>query len=552
MIMNAIKLLQLFLLVATIEKSATRSFKDDGTIVHLDEGKIRGHILKSENGNDYYAFQEIPYAEPPVGENRFQLPKLPKPWTNVLDATRNTKICYQDIPLYKNLEISEDCLYINVYTPEQPGSNNRLPVLLWIHGGAFALGGGTFEYVGPKYVMDAGIVVVSFNYRLGPFGFVGTNDGVIPLNLGLKDQRLAMQWVNKNIHLFGGSPDHVTIAGQSAGSISVGYHLTGPGENGKQLFHAAIMQSGSPVSGWLTQEDETSSALALGRAVDSHFAGKDTKELLKVLQKAKARDILYARPTSGVSTEAEGPFSYGGFAAFLSGNYKKVPVLIGFNSEETAPQAILKGVAAILLGTVDRNPGQLVDRRINMSPEDRTTAGSLLKQLYTRNTSFREDFGGYIRHSSDQLFANGICKQVELASPKMPNYLYQFAYKGEIGQETWFLPFLPPDVEKVAHVEDTHYLWDDGSTTDLSKFPESDQLVLHKYVKLWTNFVKFYNPTPESDAFLDNVIWESSEPNSLRYLNINETLSMQENPRQYKEVNEIMEKYMQPPFVLFG
>ncbi|XP_072378268.1 juvenile hormone esterase-like isoform X2 [Diabrotica undecimpunctata] len=438
----------LFIILIALHESISKYIEDDGTIVQLEEGKIRGHILKSLNGNDYYAFQEIPYAAPPVGENRFQLAKPPKPWTDVLNTTRNTKICYQKPSPYTNLELSEDCLYINVYTPQKPGSNNLLPVLLWIHGGAFVYEAGTIEYFGPKYVIDSGIVVVTFNYRLGAFGFVGTNDGVIPLNIGLKDQRWAMEWVQKNIHLFGGDPDHVTIAGESSGSLAVDYHLTGPWEDGKQLFHAAIMQSGSILTGLLVQDHETNTALSLGRALDPEFKSDDTKELLNVLQKAEATDIfkLQASLTIGTSQESEGPFSYNGFEAFLSGNYKNVPVLSGFTSEEAAGD----------------------------------------------------------------------------------------------------------DADAVAHGEDTLYFWANEYNSDLSKFPEADQLTLHKFVKLLTNFVKFYNPTPEVDPLLDNVIWQPSEPISLRFLNINGTLSMQENPRQFKEVNEIMEKYMQPPFVVFG
>ncbi|CAG9828989.1 unnamed protein product [Diabrotica balteata] len=295
--MREFKILPVFLLISliAIHESTSKYIEDDGTLVQLEEGKIRGHILKSEKGNDYYAFQEIPYAAPPVGEHRFQLAKPPKPWTNVLNTTRNTKICYQAPSPYSNLEPSEDCLYINVYTPQKPGSNNLLPVLLWIHGGGFIMAAGTFEYFGPKYVMDAGIVVVTFNYRMGAFGFLGTYDEVIPLNNGLKDQRLAMEWVNKNIHLFGGNADHVTIVGESAGSLSIGYHLLGPWENDKQLFHAAIMQSGSTVSGLLTQDDETNTALSLGRALDPQFTSNDTKELLNVLQNAEASDIQKVR-----------------------------------------------------------------------------------------------------------------------------------------------------------------------------------------------------------------------------------------------------------------
>ncbi|CAG9828992.1 unnamed protein product [Diabrotica balteata] len=447
--MKVFKVSQIFILISLIalHESTAKYIEDDGTIVQLEEGKIRGHILKSEKGNDYYAFQEIPYAAPPVGENRFQLAKPPKPWTGVLNTTRNTKICHQNLSPYTNLEPTEDCLYINVYTPQKPGSNNLLPVLLYIHGGAFVFEAGTFEYFGPKFVIDSGIVVVTFNCRLGVFGFVGTNDGVIPLNIGLKDQISAMEWVQKNIHLFGGDPNHVTIAGESSGSLAVDYHLLGPWENGKQLFHAAIMQSLSVLNGLLVQDNETNTALSLGRALDPEFKSNDTKELLKVLQNAEASDIfkLQGFLTIGVSQETEGPFSYNGFEAFLSGNYKNVPVLSGFTSEEAAGIATL-GTTDILK-FFDDNPSQLIDPKINMSAEDRHIAGTLRKQLYTHNTSFVEDLGGFIRYCSDRFFINAIIKQVELTSPYVPHYLYRFAYIGEISGPSSMRPSLPPAIQ---------------------------------------------------------------------------------------------------------
>uniref|UniRef100_A0A6P7FR65 Carboxylic ester hydrolase n=1 Tax=Diabrotica virgifera virgifera TaxID=50390 RepID=A0A6P7FR65_DIAVI len=550
--------ISIFCVFLTVRISA-----DDGTLVQTERGMIRGHILKSENGNDYYAFQEIPYAAPPVGENRFQNPKIPKAWPGILDTTKNTKVCYQTVVKYSNLEISEDCLYVNVYTPQKPGSGDLIPVLLWIHGGAFQNESSTYEYYGPKYIMDHGVVVVTFNYRLGPFGFVGTQDGVVPLNLGLKDQRFAIEWVNRNVHLFGGNPERVVLVGESAGSMSVGYHLMGPWDGEKQLFHGVIMQSGSPVAGELMQDTTTATALQLGRRVDPSFVSNDTKELLQVLQNADAKDIIYSGIPGGVAVEDSGPFSYQGFQAFLDGNYKNVPVIIGFNSEEwgfiekndlTAfPETFITLInlkseeETLLKESMKEHLCQLQEGITKYFPSVLSANCEWLIAL-DENNSYYYKF--YLQYTSDQMFTTGTCKQVELASTSVPYYFYQFSYKGYIGGAMDMV--LPPGCEKVVHAEDLHYMWDDGSNSDLSKFPEEDRLMLHQYVVMWTNFVKYLNPTPIEVPLLNNFIWLPSEPNSLRYMNINTTFEMLEQPRQYPQIKQILEKYMEPPYNAFA
>ncbi|CAH1112868.1 unnamed protein product [Psylliodes chrysocephalus] len=524
----------------------------DGTIVQLEKGKIQGIIRKSENGNDYYAFQEIPYAAPPVGSKRFQLPQEPKPWEGILNTTRNTKVCIQPNIGNVNLEQrqDEDCLYLNVYTPVKPGSNkNLLPVLLWIHGGAFVFGSGRYEEVGPKYVIDHGIVVVTINYRVGPFGFVGTDDGTIPLNLGLKDQRLAIEWVNKNIELFGGNPNQVVIAGESAGSMSLAYHISSqkPDEN---LFHGVIMQSGSSICSGLKQSNPNSVAFNLGKLVDKSFSSNSTSELLTVLQNADVNDIKTAGITGAVTVEKEGLFSVPAYQAFIDKKYKKVPVLIGINSEEGLAFSLPKDDDK--LKEIDADLTKLISDRVNIAPENRQTVGLLLKQLYVGNSSFEKDFGGYIKYRSDMVFTNGVTKQVELSCTDAPYYFYQFSYKGELGHQMGFLPTLPDNVEKVTHAEDLPYLWEDSLHGDLSQYPKEDGLTLHRIVKMWTNFVKYFNPTPEPDPLLGNITWFATEPNSLRYLNINATCEMREHPRHYQQVKEILEKYMVPPFDSFS
>ncbi|VVC41625.1 Carboxylesterase type B, conserved site,Carboxylesterase, type B,Carboxylesterase type B [Cinara cedri] len=218
-------------------------------VIKTAKGKIRGQILKSRYGRDYYSFTGIPYAKPPVGELRFQPPVEIDPWEGIWDAINDPKICVQNnhfFPIMRSLiHGQEDCLYLNIFTPDL---NKKLPVMFWIHGGGFLAGHSAPDLYGPDYFMDKDVVFVSFNYRLGLFGFISTEDDVIPGNYGMKDQVMVLRWVRENIANFGGDPEQVTIFGESAGGASTGYHLLSPMSKG--LFQKAILQSGTPLCCW--------------------------------------------------------------------------------------------------------------------------------------------------------------------------------------------------------------------------------------------------------------------------------------------------------------
>lgn len=218
-------------------------------VVRITNGAIRGQTLKSRDGRDFYSFTSIPYAKPPINELRFKPPETVDSWDGILDATKESNMCIQNnhffLPIRHLILGEEDCLYLNVYTPN---INGKFPVMFWIHGGGFLGGHSGSNVFGAEYFMDKDVVLVSINYRLGLFGFISTEDDVIPGNYGLKDQVLALRWVQENIAKFGGDPGQVTIFGESAGGASTGYHLLSPLSKG--LFHKAILQSGTPLCRW--------------------------------------------------------------------------------------------------------------------------------------------------------------------------------------------------------------------------------------------------------------------------------------------------------------
>jgi para-nitrobenzyl esterase len=205
---------------AAMGSTAVADEPRDPAVVRVEDGLVRGTVA-----DDHRLFQGIPYAAPPVGERRWGSPRPAEPWDGVRDATEAGSPCAQggdfigDVP-----SAEEDCLYLNVTTPRSAGSDTdrQLPVMVWIHGGGFMWGSGGI-YGAEKLATQGDVVVVTFNYRLGLFGFLAhpALDGGpaehLSGNLGIEDQQAALRWVRENAAAFGGDPDNVTLFGESAG-----------------------------------------------------------------------------------------------------------------------------------------------------------------------------------------------------------------------------------------------------------------------------------------------------------------------------------------------
>ncbi|MGN9793234.1 carboxylesterase/lipase family protein [Streptomyces sp. OZ13] len=219
----------------------------EGPVVTTRYGQVRGKAGQTAN-----SYLGIPYAAPPVGSQRWKPPSPPGRWPGVRAATTPGNPCMQGAASSPWGDLagpgtpSEDCLYLNVHTPAQRALHKR-PVMVWIHGGGFTVGSGTF-YDGSNLAAKGDVVDVTFNYRLGAFGYLA-HPGLaeespqgISGNYGLLDQQAALRWVRDNIAAFGGDPDNVTVFGESAGGGSVCQHLVSPRAIG--LFHRAVAQSG--------------------------------------------------------------------------------------------------------------------------------------------------------------------------------------------------------------------------------------------------------------------------------------------------------------------
>ncbi|XP_068084824.1 juvenile hormone esterase [Anabrus simplex] len=323
---------------------------DEYPIITLPQGALKGKRVTPDNLSPYYSFLGIPYGKPPVGNLRFKAPVHADPWNGTLEALQEGNMCKQPANVRSASGSDEDCLFLNVYTPELPGSGSLKPVMVWIHGGGFIVGSGNRQFQGPQFLINKGIVYVSINYRLGVFGFLSTEDEVVPGNAGMKDQVLALRWVQQNIAAFGGDPNQVTIVGESAGGSSIQYHMLSPMSKG--LFRSAIGQSGSTSCAAAIADKPRKNAFLVGKALG--FTGESSQDLVDFLRNVSSDQLLM---TSAATINEEDQFRLlnafhelptvepviEGEAAFISedpvtlldeGNFHKVPYLTGVTSHE--------------------------------------------------------------------------------------------------------------------------------------------------------------------------------------------------------------------------
>lgn len=313
--------------------------------ISIDAGKISGETLSDSTG--LQVFRGIPYAAPPVGDLRWRPPAPVAPWDGVRECIGFGNACLQPTSVAVMMgdaipKMSEDCLYLNVWTTAAQ-TDKKLPVMVWIHGGGLNSGFAHQKAYDGSPLAMRGVVFVSINYRLGPFGFLSLpelsaespND--VSGNYGFLDQVAALQWVQKNISAFGGDPSRVTIFGESAGGTSV--HMLAASPQAKGLFQRAIAQSS-----WVTEKNVTNlkesspfqkSAEALGTAWSKNAVKGADDPSLEQLRRVSDEDIFKAstdfEPTAVVDGHFLPQFSEDIYAA---GKQHDVPLMVGTNRNE--------------------------------------------------------------------------------------------------------------------------------------------------------------------------------------------------------------------------
>ena len=315
----------------------------DRGVVSVDGGSIRG-VAGGERA-DVWMYREVPYAAPPLGMGRWRPPAPVTPWEGVRDATTFSPACVQNRRPSESFygpgadAMSEDCLYLNVWTTATP--EERQPVMVWVHGGGLRNGTGAQVTYDGSALARRGVVVVTLNYRLGPFGYLAhplltaESANNASGNYGVLDQIAALQWVQRNIEGFGGNPDRVTIFGESAGSWSVHSLVATPLAAG--LFHGAIGQSGGVFGSF-----GGTPSLASGEAGGERFASSllgDQEATLEAMRAATSDEVLTAMTTDRGPIPMR-PVVDGWvlpntvYAIFAAGEQNDVPVIVGSNADE--------------------------------------------------------------------------------------------------------------------------------------------------------------------------------------------------------------------------
>jgi para-nitrobenzyl esterase len=306
--------------------------------VETAQGKVRG---KTINDGRVKAFLGLPYAAPPVGDLRWKAPEPPIPWKGERDATDFGAHCAQihlfDDIVFQDNGPSENCLFLNVYVPADATDRSKLPVMVWIHGGGYAVGSGSEPRHDGDTLPTKGVVLVTINYRLGVFGFLATPDLARESNgsagnYGLMDMVAALEWVKANIRNFGGNPQNVTIFGESAGSFAVSTLMASPAARG--LFHKAIGESGSALSDVLPTDALGAREKTDGAWVES--LGVNSLHELRALPTDKILDAVKTKGTGGFPPVVDGKLLTEAVAdTYAAGRQAHVPLLAGWNRDES-------------------------------------------------------------------------------------------------------------------------------------------------------------------------------------------------------------------------
>uniref|UniRef100_A0A336MQG4 Carboxylic ester hydrolase n=3 Tax=Culicoides sonorensis TaxID=179676 RepID=A0A336MQG4_CULSO len=546
-------------------KTSTR--QEGRVILQTPIGILRGRHQAVKSGlGYYYSFKGIRYGQPPIGQRRFRSALPEQPWNGVRNALREGATCPHRNMLLDTYGGSEDCLFLNVFTPILPSENRhpKLPVMVFIHGGAFTFGSGNTFLYGPDYIVQEGVILVTINYRLGPIGFLSVG-GDAPGNAGLKDQVLALKWVRDNIAAFGGNPNDVTIFGQSAGGASVHYLMLSPMASG--LFHRAICQSGTALNTWARAPHARERAFALGKVLG--LETNDTSKLLEHLRTVSPKMLIDAAPLTLTPEDARSniglPFVpviedswadsqwEGTMDAFKEGhflaeeplelikkkNYNNVPLLLGYNTHEAMLFIRRLRKDPSLIKAIESDFERLIPSDLQIpggkSSEAVVSVGKDVRDFYLGSRAVSNDtLEEMIYLLTDTMFAHGIVETARqhAANGRSKVYLYRFEFDGALGLYKRLLGIARPGT---CHGDELGYLFHFG-LLNLSLNPHSiETQVKYRMVKMWTNFAKFGNPTPygKDDDALNGVTWKpvnGTDVMNVPFLNINAKNEMKLNP----------------------
>lgn len=453
------------------------------SVVQIDTGMIKGAV-----SGDVLSFKGIPYATPPLGKLRWREPQPVKPWTGVRKAIAYGNDCIQKPvpgdPAAISSTTSENCLVLNVWQPANNPSHKKLPVLVWIHGGGFLNGSAAASIYDGSAFARQGLVVVSFNYRLGRLGFfahpalTAAKKGRLG-NYGLLDQLAALSWVQRNVAAFGGDPNQVTIMGESAGGISVMHHLTSP--EARELFQRAIVLSGGGRTYWLggrklsestpEQPSAEESGIEFAKSVGITDTGAAALEALRALPADVVNgdinlEVLLTLPP----TYAGGPIFDGEIVTttptevLRRAKAANVPLLIGTTSQDLA----------LIYPPSSENPLSYFEVDADQASVLYNPSGTLQPSEILNTIAVDMTMHEPARFVAKQMVAAG-----------NPVWLYRFGYVAE---------FLRPKVTDADHASELPYLFSTLDARYGKAVTAKDQEMARLFQTYFANFAKSGDP----------------------------------------------------------
>ncbi|XP_065315724.1 acetylcholinesterase-like [Gordionus sp. m RMFG-2023] len=523
----------------------------------------------------------IPYAKPPINELRFQSPQPIDPFfqDSIYNATSLPNSCPQPIDNFfganfkgtqqwnANTDISEDCLYLNIWSPFPRNENEKLPVMIWIYGGSYTSGSATLKlYDGKILASRFHILVASMNYRMGSLGFLFTNDPIQnPGNAGLLDQLLAIKWLKRNIEHFGGDPERITLVGESAGASSIVYHLLSP--SSAPYFNRVILQSGAAGNPWglIERSEAIQRAFRLGQALgcdhDTYYLNETktplksfeeneflyridgpikyesmqldaSRKLLKCLQSHNFENILNKEPavTSNAMDFPFAPVIDGDFVKahpqylLNMGLFKKASVLLGSNLHEGT---------AFLVYYLDKIFTPL---RENVTVSNEELIWAINRIYYKFNHIARNSVAQHYKDwdRPESLFENEgsdhninkiddmagdywfTCHVNELADQYSKGgqsvYMYQFSHRSSLNP--W------PKWMGVMHGDEIAYMLGEPLKIG-SRYTDHEKDLSLNMMRFWTNFIKHGDPNKNGEYDWTGIRWPEYSYKSKDCLDLN-------------------------------
>ncbi|KAJ2948618.1 hypothetical protein O0L34_g7871 [Tuta absoluta] len=520
-------------------------------VVETTHGKVSGVVLKTLlKEMDYYGFMGIPYAAPPVGGFRFTPPQPVQPWKEVLSATKETPPCVQyNNNVKKGQPLGhyglEDCLYLDIFTPNT--DDTKRPIVVFLYNEFLRYSYNKTKDYAPDFFIEEDVVIATISHRLGLFGFLSFEDDVLRGNAGLQDIVLGLGWIVKNAEIFGGDRNRITLLGSQGGATIVDLLIHSTSRN---LFNSAILQGGTSWTSMYLQDNARERAVKLAELFG--IASGKSNRILTELSEIGAGDLLekefQAVPADYNKEFQRGLLPFGPIVDGLVPGFPEhstrmdVPIMIGFNSRNGLEECLQYLIEPRYLNSVEKDFVLLMPRRVDFrfDPLDDIYDEAVkdIKKFYfpKKNKVTIRSVSEYITYSSD-LHTVAIDDMVKHYSNISSSHVfyYYFDYYGGLNENK-------NDMMKFFKVYDG--TWGAAAGDELcylfkcprlrknylkyNQIDSEEVSVVRKMVRVWSNFAKFGNPTPQGDPLLEDLQWPPYTTENTNFLHIEGSFSVKE------------------------